>query len=61
MVQCFSEMEVMPSRLKDDESNSPSGSDADGTSGADEEGDRPSKKNKRYHRHTPYQIAEMEQ
>ncbi|OVA14140.1 Homeobox domain [Macleaya cordata] len=47
-------------RAKEDEYESRSGSDnMDGASGDDQDGDKPPRK-KRYHRHTPQQIQELE-
>lgn len=46
---------------KDDEYESRSGSDnMEGGSGDDQDPDRPPRSKKRYHRHTPRQIQEME-
>lgn len=55
-----SDFEASVGRNKDDEYESRSGSDnMEGGSGDDQDADNPPRK-KRYHRHTPQQIQELE-
>lgn len=59
-VERFGENLEQGIRGREDEYESRSGSDnMDGASGDDQDGDKPPKK-KRYHRHTPQQIQELE-